>query len=68
MFDKWISQGGQPWQLLEPVDGFHMNQIANALAADTIWDLINQLKPDWLGPVNPYNDKISQIFGNQGGY
>lgn len=61
-------QGGQPWQLIEPVDGFHMNQIANALAADEYWKFLTRKHPDWLGPVNPFNDEITRIFGNQGGY
>ena len=68
VFSRWEAQGGQAWQLLEPVDGFHMNQIANALAADTFWDILNDARPEWLGPVNPYNDMISKLFGDQGGY
>jgi len=23
---------------------------------------------DWLGPINPNNDAITKVFGNQGGY
>ena len=63
-----MAQGGEPWQLIEPVDGFHINQYAHALTADAIWKYIEQNVPDWLGPVNPFNDQITQIFGDQGGY
>jgi acyloxyacyl hydrolase len=58
--------GGETWQLIEPVDGFHTNQIANALIADTWWELLEGTS--WLSPVNPFNDQITKIFGNQGGY
>lgn len=25
---KWQQRGGQPWQLIEPVDGFHPNEVS----------------------------------------
>lgn len=28
MVDVWESQGGEAWQLIEPVDGFHPNQVS----------------------------------------
>ena len=45
-----------------------MNQIANALIADEYWNLISRKHPDWIGPINPFNKQIQDIFGNQGGY
>ena len=45
-----------------------MNQIANALAADEFWNILMNQRPDWVGPINPNNDDIEKIFGNQGGY
>ena len=68
VFNKWIAMGGEPWQLIEPVDGFHINQYAHALYADVFWEFLEQNHPDWLGPVNPFNDAITKIFGDQGGY
>ena len=62
------AQVGQTWELIEPVDGFHMNQIANALIADEYWNLISRKHPNWVGPINPFNKQIQDIFGNQGGY
>ena len=68
MINKWTEMGGQPWELIEPVDGFHTNQYAHALYADVLWEYLEKYYPDWLGPVNPFNDVITKIFGDQGGY
>lgn len=27
VLDEWKKLGGEDWQLLEPVDGFHSNQV-----------------------------------------
>eukprot|EP00039_Didymoeca_costata_P019377 m.337296 g.337296 ORF g.337296 m.337296 type:complete len:579 (+) comp18097_c0_seq1:203-1939(+) len=66
LISKFISGGGQIWELIEPVDGFHPNQDANALIADAIVDFLNS--KNILPPVNPNNEKIISIFGDQGGY
>ena len=58
----------QTRELIEPIDGFHMNQIANALIADEYWSLLTTKYPNWLGSTNPHNDDIVKMFGNQGGY
>ncbi|EGG24883.1 hypothetical protein DFA_03128 [Cavenderia fasciculata] len=65
---EWIANGGQTWQLIEPIDGFHPNQQANALIGANLWNQIMNDHPDWLGQVNPNNAKIIQMFGDQGGY
>jgi len=64
----WQARGGQIWQLIEPVDGFHPNQIANALSSQAMWENLLRDHPGWLGPVNPNNAAISKMFGDQGGY
>jgi len=64
----WQAQGGEAWQLIEPADGFHPNQIANGLIASYMWDFINENFTYLVPPVNPFNANISQIFGDQGGY
>lgn len=68
VLDEWKKQGGEDWQLLEPVDGFHSNQLGQALTAAAIWENLEKMFPDALGPVNPNNAKIKSMFGNQGGY
>ena len=68
MFQIWEAMGGEDWQLIEPVDGFHMNQIANYLLSDEMLKIFTEKHPEWLGPINQYNDKIKEIFGDQGGY
>jgi len=64
----WKEQGGQMWQLIEPLDGFHPNQIFQSLEARVIWEWLEQSHPEFLGPVNPYNQQIQNLFGDQGGY
>jgi len=65
---QWTAMGGQTWQLIEPIDGFHPSQISNALWARNLWSQLQIDRPGWLGPVNPNNGLIQKLFGNQGGY
>lgn len=32
VIEEWRKRGGQPWQLIEPVDGFHPNEVSVAEA------------------------------------
>jgi len=64
----WEAKGGQAWQLIEPVDGFHPNQISNAILADWLWDDLLANHPQFVGSVNPNNANILSFFGDQGGY
>jgi len=68
IWDDWVAKGNDPYDLIEPVDGFHPNQMFTALLADKIWDQLAADRPEWLGPINPNNDLITQLFGDQGGY
>ena len=61
----WKAMGGQDWQLIEPIDGFHPNQQADALIAKYY---VQSMPPSWLGPINPYNEQITKLFGDQNGY
>jgi len=38
------------------------------LSADMIWQWLSTNYPNVLGSVNPNNDQITQVFGDQGGY
>lgn len=67
-FKYWEAQGGEAWQLIEPVDGFHPSQISNALNTMVSWEMYREYAPEIIPPVNPYNDLIAKRFGNQGGY
>ncbi|KYR00215.1 acyloxyacyl hydrolase [Tieghemostelium lacteum] len=64
----WVAEGGQTWDLIEPVDGFHPNQNANYLMAEYFFNSLMQDHPDWLGAINPFNSLIQEQFGDQGGY
>jgi acyloxyacyl hydrolase len=66
--DEWVAQGGQPWQLIEPVDGFHINQYGHAIVSDILWKWLQTEKPQWLPPLNPHNADIERVFKDQGGY
>ena len=66
--DLWAQQGGEAWQLIEPVDGFHPNQIANALTTQVIWDQAAKMYPWLIPPTNPHNAAIQSMFGDQGGH
>lgn len=68
VFEIWESMGGQRWQVIEPVDGFHLNQIGNYLMADIYWDILLTEHGDWISPENFYNYDIKKLFGDQGGY
>ena len=68
LFNRWKAEGGERWQLIEPVDGFHPNQLANALLANVTWTTFEKQYSNILPPINPYNDLIVKKFGNQGGY
>ena len=68
MIEIWEAQGGEAWQLIEPVDGFHPNQIGNALIADYVWKYFELYYPHLIPPTNPNNAEIQKLFGDQGGY
>ncbi|KAM5157406.1 acyloxyacyl hydrolase [Mantella aurantiaca] len=65
---KWKSMGKNPWELLEPVDGFHPNQISSAIGADLLWEEVIQTLPGLFGKENPFNKEIIAKFGDQGGH
>lgn len=80
VIDIWTKNGGQEYQLIEPVDGneqsrffplnnfagFHPNQISDALSTEVLWNLLEQA--GLLPPINPHNADIEKQFGDQGGY
>jgi acyloxyacyl hydrolase len=65
---EWVAQGGEPWQIIESVDGFHINQFGHAVVSDVLWNWLQQEKPQWLPPLNPHNADIERVFKDQGGY
>ncbi|KAK3741945.1 hypothetical protein RRG08_024691 [Elysia crispata] len=65
--EHWKKLGREVWQLIEPSDGFHCNQYAQALLAKELWMDLKKY-PDVVGPVNANNELIHDLFGDQGGY
>jgi len=68
IWDEWVAEGNDPYLLIEPTDGFHPSQVFHAKLGEHLWDFLTEQRPQWLGAENPYNDQITQLFGNQGGY
>uniref|UniRef100_A0A670JJ60 Acyloxyacyl hydrolase n=1 Tax=Podarcis muralis TaxID=64176 RepID=A0A670JJ60_PODMU len=66
--EMWQKSGGEAWQLIEPVDGFHPNQVVSALGARIIWKKILREWPHVLGKENPSNNEIVAVFKDQGGH
>jgi len=38
--NKYIEEGGNPKDLIEPVDGFHPGQKFHAMLADWLWNAL----------------------------
>ena len=45
-----------------------MFQYAVSLSAKLIWNYMEKNVPEFIGDVNPHNDMIASIFGDQGGH
>ena len=65
---EWQQKGHQVYELIEPVDGFHPNLVAESLVAKTLWRILESKIPHVLGKANPHNKIIRLLFGDQGGY
>lgn len=65
---EYVAAGGNPADIIEPVDGFHPSQTGQQLLAEVVWDELATNRPTWLPRVNPYNAQIAAQFGDQGGY
>jgi acyloxyacyl hydrolase len=50
------------------VDGFHPSQLAQPLITEQFWKYLSAELPEAMPPVNPNNDAIQRVFGDQGGY
>ena len=68
VIQEWVAQGGEPWQLVESVDGFHINQYGHATVSDVIWKWLQKERPQWIPPLNPHNADIVRVFKDQGGF
>jgi lysophospholipase L1-like esterase len=65
---RWKAKGKPFYEFVEPIDGFHPSQDAQAEMADVIWEWLESKHPEVLGEVNPNNQIIDTIFKDQGGY
>jgi hypothetical protein len=53
-----VNGGGDAFNIVEPVDGFHPSQAGNQLLAESVWDDLAANRPAWLPAANPYNAEI----------
>lgn len=68
LLEEWARMGHAKSELIEAVDGFHPDTYALSLIADWVVKRLDVDMPEALGPVNPFNEQIKKLFGNQGGY
>ena len=54
--------------MFEAIGGGHPSTTSQILMAEAVWTELEANYPDVLGPVNPNNDEIERLFGDQGGY
>jgi len=45
-----------------------LQQISNYLSTRVLFERLAAEHPDMVGPINPNNDLITKLFGDQGGY
>ena len=57
-----VDYEGPLTDLIEPSDGFHPSQTGNALFAQKFFKWMEEVHPEVLGPVNPYNAEIDAMF------
>ncbi|GFV67538.1 acyloxyacyl hydrolase [Trichonephila clavipes] len=65
---NWERDGFPLWKLLEPVDSLHPVQEVLPLITQAMWQEITNNYPEILGEVNPNNEAIKKLFGDQGGH
>ncbi|XP_065352206.1 acyloxyacyl hydrolase-like [Cloeon dipterum] len=68
VMDEWVKQGHKVAELVDPIDSLHPSQMAQALITEVAWRNIKKQFPYILGEENPNNDKIIELFGDQGGH
>jgi acyloxyacyl hydrolase len=54
--------------LIEPFDGFHPSNLGQSYMTKIIYDKMVKDDPSIIGPINPNNQKIEELFKEQGGY
>ncbi len=64
---EWKKEGRDPAQLIEPADGFHPSQAGQSLNTELVFKILAGIE-GVLPMKNPFNEKIKEKFGDQGGY
>ncbi|KAJ8870455.1 hypothetical protein PR048_029477 [Dryococelus australis] len=67
IFYEW-QKNNSAWMLVESVDSLHPTQLAQPAITDALWKKMLANFPHVLGEVNPNNERIKQLFKDQGGH
>jgi acyloxyacyl hydrolase len=59
---EYLDTGRPLTDLIEPSDGFHPSQTGNAIFGQKFFEFLENEHPEALGPVNPYNAEIDEMF------
>ena len=62
---EYADSGHPLTDLIEPSDGFHPSQTGNAIFAQKFFQFLEQEHPEAIGPINPYNAEMDELFFNQ---
>ncbi|KAL0490645.1 acyloxyacyl hydrolase [Acrasis kona] len=55
--------------LIDAVDGFHPSILyGSRILSKFLWQVLEKQRPDFIGDINPNNEKIQSLFGDQGGH
>merc|ERR1711871_1707080 len=61
----YMAAGGDYKDLIEWVGGGHPSQKMHALTAKHIWEKLEEIRPDILGPENPHNAEIEALLAGK---
>ena len=60
--DEFAKESRDSSEIYDAIDGFHLSQKTNAILADYFWNSLKKDHADWIGPENPFNKRIEEIF------
>jgi acyloxyacyl hydrolase len=64
----YAAAGGNLADLYEVIDGGHPSLTGETLFGEYMFANLERFHPELLGPINPNNQKIEELFSDQGGY
>lgn len=65
---KRVREGGKAADLIDVIDGFHPSQVLNHMLGEWIFTTLERDYPSFIGKQNLFNNKIKELFVDQGGH